>query len=195
MFIQVIQGKVKDADLLQRQFERWLQELKPGATGYLGSTEGTTPDGRAITIARFESEEAAQANSDRPEQGAWWNETEKGFDGEVTFKNSTDVDTLLGGGSDDAGFVQVMQGRAKDQEQMRAAMSEMEAQLRDRRPDLKGIVVAWHGNNEFTQAVYFTSEGAARQGEQATQDERDDEFGSLLDGELTFFDLPEPTLD
>ena len=38
--------------------------------------------------ARFESEEAAQANSDRPEQGAWWAETAKVFDGEATFRNS-----------------------------------------------------------------------------------------------------------
>lgn len=195
MFIQVIHGTAKDKELLQRQHDRWLQELKPGATGYLGSTQGITPDGRAIILARFESEEAAQANSDRQEQGEWWSETEKAYEGEVVFKNSTEVDTLFGGGSNDAGFVQVMQGRAKDQQQMRAAMSEMEAQLRERRPDLKGIVVAWHGNNEFTQAVYFSSEKEAREQEQATQDERDQDFGSLLDGELTFFDLPEPQLD
>lgn len=195
MFIQVIHGTVKDSDLYRRQHERWLQELKPGAAGYLGSTAGTTPDGRAITIARFESEEAAQTNSDRPEQGGWWNETEKAFADDVTFKNSAQVDTLFGGGSNDAGFVQVMQGRAKDQNQMRSAMNEMEADLRERRPDLLGIVIAWHDNNEFTQAVYFTSEKEAREQEQATQDERDQDFGSLLDGELTFFDLPEPQLD
>ena len=196
MFIQIIQGKVKDPELLQRQHERWQQELKSGATGYLGSTGGITPDGRSIMIVRFDSEDAAQANSERSEQGAWWNETEKAFDGEVTFKNSTKVDLLLGGGSNDAGFVQVMQGRAKDEEQMRSTMNEVEGQLRESRPDVIGILVAWHGNNEFTQAVYFTSEEAARQGEQSTQgDEIDQDFADLMDGELTFIDLPEPALD
>ena len=30
MFVQIIQGKIKDADLLTRQLERWRQEIKPG---------------------------------------------------------------------------------------------------------------------------------------------------------------------
>ena len=64
MFVQVIHGKVRDADLLARQSERWVREIKPEVKGYLGSTTGVTPDGRAITIARFESPEAGAANSD-----------------------------------------------------------------------------------------------------------------------------------
>ena len=35
MFVQVIEGKAKDPDLLQRQGERWLKELKPGAKGVI----------------------------------------------------------------------------------------------------------------------------------------------------------------
>ena len=119
MFIQVIEGKVKDADLLRRQNDRWLAELKPGTKGYLGSTGGVTPDGRSIFLARFESEDAARANSERPEQGAWWNETAKAYDGEPTFHDCREADTMFGGGSNDAGFVQVIQGKAKDQAAMR----------------------------------------------------------------------------
>src|SRR2546423_841431 len=107
MFIQVIEGKVGDPELLRRQTEAWRREIKPGAKGYLGSTGGITPDGRGITLARFESEAAARANSERSEQGSWWNETAKAFDGEVTFRDCRDVDELLGGGSNDAGFVQI----------------------------------------------------------------------------------------
>ena len=38
MLVQVIEGKLTDADLLSRQLERWRKEIKPGAKGYLGST-------------------------------------------------------------------------------------------------------------------------------------------------------------
>ena len=195
MFVQVIQGTVTDADLLRRQLDRWRAELKPGATGYLGSTGGVTRDGQAITLARFESEEAARANSERPEQGAWWNETEKAL-ADVTFRDCREVDTLLGGGSNDAGFVQFIQGRAKDQEELRRRTREMEDELRARRPDLLGALVAWHGDGGFTQAVYFTSEEEARKQEKVTEgDEARAEFMALIDGTPTFLDLPEPDLD
>jgi hypothetical protein len=114
MFVQVIEGKVKDSDLMKRQGERWRQEIKPGAKGYLGHTGGITADGTSIDVVRFESQADAQANSKRPEQGAWWNETEKAYDGPVTFTESSDTELLFGGGSNEAGFVQVMKGKVKD---------------------------------------------------------------------------------
>ena len=196
MFIQVIQGKVNDADHLHREMERLRTEIKPGASGYLGSTGGVTPDGRGITLVRFDSEDAARANSDRPEQGAWWHEAVKAFDGEVTFHDCRDVDTAFAGGSNEAGFVQVIQGRAKDEEEMRRRAPQLEQQLHERRPDILGIVVGWHGDGTFTEAVYFTSAEAARQGEAATEnDELRQEFMTLIAGEPTFFDLPTPDLD
>src|SRR3954470_17211635 len=142
MFVQIIQGKVKDADLLARQSERWVAEIKPGVKGYLGSTTGVTPDGRAITIARFESADAAATNSDNALQTAWWNETSKAYDGEPTFIDCTDVDTMLCGGSNDAGCVQVVQGRATDQAAMRKEMGSMETSLRSARPDTLGRAIA-----------------------------------------------------
>src|SRR5438445_3837831 len=130
MYIQIIQGKVSDPDHLSRQLERWRKELKPGAKGYLGHTGGTTSDGRSIAMVRFESEADAQANSQRPEQGAWWQEASKAFDGEVAFHDCREVDTALGGGTNDAGFVQVMQGKAKDKAKLRKQLPAMEAELR-----------------------------------------------------------------
>ncbi|HEX8770069.1 MAG TPA: hypothetical protein VF711_04800, partial [Acidimicrobiales bacterium] len=127
MFIQVITAKVVDAEGLKRQVDRWEADLRPEATGFLGSTGGIADDGRFIVLARFESEEAARRNSDRPEQGEWWAETEKMLD-EVQFKDSVEVVTMRGGGSDDAGFVQVMLGRVIDQakmDELRARMDEM----------------------------------------------------------------------
>ena len=66
MFAQVIQGKTSDPDGLQAAIDRWIQELAPGANGWLGTTGGTTEDGRTIAIVRFESEEAAPATASGP---------------------------------------------------------------------------------------------------------------------------------
>jgi hypothetical protein len=197
MFIQVISGKVTDANLLNQQNERWLADLKPGATGYLGFTGGITADGRSISIARFESEAAAQANSERDEQGQWWDNTAGAYEGTPTFSNCTDADLLFGGGSNDAGFVQVIQGRAKDRDATRSFMQEGENQLRAARPDILGIVVAWHGDsNDFTQVVYFKSEAETRDLENATEgDEMRQQFQDMFDGPPTFYDLTAPVLD
>jgi hypothetical protein len=196
MFMQVIQGQVADEEGLRRQLGKLGTELKPGA-GFLGSTGGLTGDGRYIACVRFESAEAAQANSERPEQGAWFEETQKCFAGPPSFQASTDVDTYLGGGSDSAGFVQVLQGGPVDRDRLRQLDLEFEALARQHRPDIIGWVVAWHDDNRFTSIVYFNSEEAARQGE---AQEPPEERKHLLDewreaaGELTFFDLREPIL-
>jgi hypothetical protein len=195
MFIQVIQGRTTDAAGLRRQFDRWDQELGAGAKGYLGTTGGVAEDGTAIFLARFESEDAARANSERPEQGGWWNETAKYFDGEVTFRDCREVDTTLAGGSDDAGFVQVMQGRARDRDRLRQLEAEFLPKMTEQRPDVIGSVRGWDGD-VFTEAIYFTSEADARKGEAAMAGQTDpsfDEYTSLVE-DLTFIDLKEPWL-
>lgn len=55
MFVQIIEGKVRDAHAMKERGEVWQRELRPGATGFAGVTAGVTADGRAITIVRFES--------------------------------------------------------------------------------------------------------------------------------------------
>ena len=79
MFVQVIQGQVSDAAQVRAQLDKWVAEIAPHATGWLGSTSGVTDDGTLVAVARFESEEAAQQNSDRDEQGAWWDEMAENF--------------------------------------------------------------------------------------------------------------------
>ena len=97
MFVQVMEGRVRDVEGLRAQVDRWRAELAPGATGFLGTTAGTTADGNFIAIVRFESEEAARANSDRPEQGEWWAATSGLYEGDVTFTDCPDVDTFGAG--------------------------------------------------------------------------------------------------
>src|SRR3954447_2872985 len=146
MFIQVITGRATDREGLSRVGERWLDELRPGAAGFLGSAQGVTDDGRFIAVVRFESEPAARRNSERAEQSAWWAETEKCLEG-VAFADSVEVVTMLGGAVKEAGFVQVMRGRVTDPAKMagvRSRMGEIEAAMREHRPDVLGDVIAMH---------------------------------------------------
>ena len=200
MFVQVISGKVKDTDAFERLGERWETEVRPGAVGYLGVTEGTTDDGRFFVAARFESADAAAKNSGRPEQGAWFSEMEKVVD-DVTFHDCSRIETLFGGGKDEAGFVQVMQGHVKDlakADAMFARAADAEKVLGSVRPDVIGEVVDIHDDGDgFTDIVYFTSEAEARAAEQrdmpADAQAMMQEFEAALEVE-EYFDLKRITL-
>jgi hypothetical protein len=198
MFVQVIQGRTSQPDALTAAFDRWTAELSPGATGFLGSTVGVTEDGRFIAMARFESEEAAMANSARPEQGAWWAETTKVLDGEATFRNSTDVEVDLQGDPDQAGFVQVMQGRSSDPERAKELMAQDADKWAAYRPDVLGSLVVTHDDGAYTMALYFTSEAEAREGERkeppAELQAQMEEMDKLTVGDTEFFDLKRPLL-
>ena len=114
MFVQVIKGHTKDAAGMRRQHERWRDEVRPSAVGFMGGTAGVADDGTVIVFARFADRASAQANSERPEQSNWWAQTAKVFDGEPSFRESSDITTTFDGGSDDAGFVQIMEGSVTD---------------------------------------------------------------------------------
>src|SRR3954451_6088947 len=103
MFAQVIRGRTSDAEGLHAAMDRWIDEVRPGSIGWLGSTVGITYDGTFIAVARFESAEAAERNFQRPEQGRWWEETSRLFDGEVDFRDSEDLTVDLQGDPDEAG--------------------------------------------------------------------------------------------
>ena len=165
MFVQAFEGRVADPDGLRRQLERWMSELRPGARGFLGSTAGVTDGGDGIVFARFETAADARANSERSEQGQWWAETEKCFDGAVRFTDSDDVDSFLAGGSDDAGFVQVMKGQGTGRDRVHALDEQFEAHAASFRPDLLGGFRMWTGPDSYIEVAYFTNENEAREGE------------------------------
>jgi hypothetical protein len=195
MFVQVITGQVGDAEGLAGAFDRWRQEVRPGAVGFLGSTWGITTDGRFVGLARFESVDAARANSERPVQSAWWTGAERCFSSPVTFHDCTEIDLYQAGGSDAAGFVQVMQGRA-DRVRLRELDAAFEDRLAELRPDLLGSLRAWDGDG-YTEAAYFTSESDARAAE--SQAPPPDVAAALGDwqqamGEVTYYDLTSPRL-
>ena len=199
MFIQVISGKVNDVDAFRTQDQRWQDELRAGATGFLGSTAGVTDDGRFVVSARFESADAAKRNSERPEQGAWWAETEQ-YLSDVEFHDSNQQTTLFGGGSDDATFVQVMRGRVTDRNkvnELESRTSEFESVLGAARPDVLGETIAFHDDGDgYTDFVYFSSEAEAR----ANEKKEMPADAQKLMGELMsaievdeYFDLKDPS--
>lgn len=165
MFIQVIQGTCRDADMLHRQMDVWRDRLESGAMGFLGGTYGLTDEGEFIGVVRFDSKESAQRNSERPEQGQWWAETEGCFDGPVTFHDCNDVVLMLDGGSDDAQFVQVIQGQLTNAQKFHDFMSQPMDMLHRQRPEILGGTVAIDDNGYFTQTIAFRTEAEARAGE------------------------------
>ena len=198
MFVQVIQGKVKDPEQVHAALDRWSEELAAGATGWLGSTAGVTEDGTFLATARFESEDAARANSERPEQDRWWSETSQLFSDEPTFRDSSEVDVDLQGDPDQAGFVQVIQGRTSDPQRARELMNEGPDDWSSFRPDMLGSLSVGHDEGDYTVVLYFTSEEEAREGERkeppAELKAQMDEMGKLEVGEPTFLDLKQPWL-
>jgi len=163
--MQIIQGTCHDSAALRRQIDMWRRELGPKAEGWLGGTYGITDDNTFVAMVRFESKEAAARNSTRPEQGAWWAQTEKCFDGEVAFHDCDYALTFLDGGAADAGFVQVMQGRLADPARFLKLMDLPMDVLHETRPEIIGGIIAIEADGTFTETVAFRSDESAHEGE------------------------------
>lgn len=198
MFAQIIRGKVSDPKAVDGTFVKWSRELAPGAKGWLGTTGGVTDAGEIFIMVRFESEEAANANSARPEQDLFWSETSRLFDGEPTFQNSNDVSVDTAGEPDAAGFVQVMTGQVTDPELARKLMTD-QPDMRDLRPDILGSVSVNHEDGKWTMVIYFTSEAEARVGEAkempAEVREGMEQMMAISVGQPEYLDLRTPWLD
>ncbi len=193
MFVQVIKGKTSDPDAVRRRFDEWKASLGSGAAGWRGTTAGVTDDGTFIAVVEFDSAEAARANSDRPEQGRWWSETEPLL-ADVQFVDSDDVMTLLGGPDPDATFVQVIEERVSDVERARKFWEVAEREIPRQRPDVRGGIAAFHGDH-VTQVVYFSDEGSAREGESRQSDEeQQSQMAEMADvfSDPTYLDLRDP---
>jgi hypothetical protein len=155
--------------------------------------------GMGVLVARFASAEDARRNSDRREQGAWWEELTKHFTASPAVYDCSTVALWRAGGSDDAGFVQVITADVRDADRLRALVPGMErVDDEGRRPDVIGGVFALADDDSRAfEVVYFTSEEEARRGEAAMQDEPEDptwaELSATL-GEPSFIDLRDPWL-
>jgi hypothetical protein len=192
MFIQIIQGRCTRQDELRAVLDRWQDELSAGADGWLGGTYGFTDDDQFVAVVRFEDRAAAMANSERPEQGAWAEQMMAAFDGPVEFHDSEDVTLLFDGGSDGAGFVQVIRGKVDDPERLRRLIASEPTELRRMRPDIIGATLAIEPDGTFTETVAFSDEASARSGEgQEPPADVRAELEYAMQG-ATFYDLHHP---
>jgi hypothetical protein len=184
MFIQIIQGRATNPPGIRRDLGRWQRQLAADADGWLGSTTGITDDG--------------WSNRDRPEQREWWRDASQHL-ARIAVHDAPKVRTYRDGGSDQAGFVRVIQGHRDDLERMVSLGRDQEEVLAREAPHILGMTVAEHADRpgDFTQIVYFTSEQDARQfepeppaeGDEAAQQER-----RRLLTDLRCFDLRDPQL-
>ena len=184
MFIQITQGRATNPPGIRRDLGRWQRQLAAGADGWLGSTTGITEDGWSLSVIRFASEDHARRNGERPEQREWWRDASQHL-ARVVFHDARKVHTYLDGGSDAAGFVQIIQGRTDDMERMVGLGRD-----HNEAPHILGRTLAEHDDRpgEFAQTTYFSSEQDARRAEQEPS-----ELRSLMTN-LRFFDLRDPQL-
>jgi hypothetical protein len=168
--------------------------MSDSAQGWLGATYGFTDDNLFVGVIRFESREAAEANSARPEQTAWAQRMAALMDGPVEYHDCDDVTLMMDGGSDDAGFVQVIRGRVDDPARLKAMMADTDL-LHQLRPDIIGATLAIEPDGTFTETIAFTDEAAAREGERKEMPGMPEEVRQTLDSVMqgaTFYDLHHP---
>ncbi|MEX0875043.1 MAG: hypothetical protein WD646_07150 [Actinomycetota bacterium] len=196
MFIQVVRSKAKDPAGLKAAMEKWQTDVKPVAKGFVGATAGVADDGTHVAVVRFESEETARANSDLPEQSAWFKEVSKLMDGEPTFYDCSDVTLFMGGGSDDAGFVQVMVYKPTDLEKLKELNEKVDPADMGR-TDIIGGTSAVANDGTVIDTTYFKSETEAREGEKkempAEMQTAMKEWGEVI-GNVEYIDLRDPWL-
>jgi hypothetical protein len=195
-FGQVIQGHTSDPTGVRQAMERWARDVSPRAAGWVRTTAGVTHDGEFIAVL-LDSEEAARALSDRPEQDRWWADLCAVLDREVTVKNGMRTEVFLAGDLGQAGFVQVVQGRVSDIDRARERMHALQAVLKVHLPALLGTVTLELGAGRFTRALYFSTEDEARAGVLKMPPEiqaRDQEARQLVVPPVEFLDLREPWL-
>jgi hypothetical protein len=109
----------------------------------------------------------------------------------VEFHDCDDVMLFMDGGSDDAGFVQVIRGRTDDPSRIKAMLADTTT-LHEMRPDIIGGSVAIEADGTFTETIAFRDEASARAGEQTEPPPQvRAELESMMAG-AKFYDLHHP---
>ena len=192
MFIQMVQGRCSRQDDMRDLVDDWCGAMT-AQPGWLGGTYGFTDDDRFVGVVRFDSTAACREAANTQDAAIWWAAAEELFDGSYEIHESEDVSIMLEGGSDDAGFVQVMRGRVTDQDRFRRFMTdaEMTNMLHEARPDVIGSTLAMEPDGSFIETIAFTDEASARQGEKEMPAEMEEDFQSAMT-DVEYIDLHHP---
>ena len=193
MFIQMVQGRCSRQDEMRGLVEDWCGSMA-AQPGWLGGTYGFTDDDRFIGIVRFDSHNACMDAAKMPDAATYWAAADALCDRGCEVHESEDVSIMLEGGSDRAGFVQVMRGRVGDADKFRHFMTDAEvtSMLHDTRPEIIGATLAIEQDGSFIETVAFTSEDAARKGEQTEMPaEMQSDFESAMT-DVEYLDLHHP---
>jgi hypothetical protein len=152
MFVQVVGAPVSDRASVLEGTRRGAEALRSDSGGFLGLTAAVTDDGRFIGVARFE----------RPARTAWWSGLEPWLEGTADVRSSSDVELLLGGGADGAGFVEVIEGRTNDRGRFMELERQLEQSFAAERPDFLGSLLIWWPDGAWLEVASFTSEADVR---------------------------------
>lgn len=196
MFIQMVQGGCAQQDDMRMLVDDWCKAMSE-RPGWLGGTYGFTDDGSFVGVVRYESAAACRELCSSDDAALWWACAETLFTGAPEIHQSEDVAIMLEGGSDDAGFVQVIQSRVKPENRARLLdlVQREEAELSKYRPDVIGGTIAIDEDGVVTETVAFTSESEARIGEKrempAEVAQQFDEQMTLVE-DVTYIDLHHP---
>jgi len=188
VFIQVIKAKTSRQDEARALLQEW-NDIPDVDGGPLGGTFGFTDDGTFIGVVRFESRETARANSDQAETDAMAQRMTELMDGPPEYYDCDDVTVWLDGGSDDAGFVQVIIGKTDDADRLKEVMGDDSNDVQQERPDIIGGTFALTDDGTFINTIAFTDEASAREGEKNSSPP--EEMQTVM-RDLQYFDLRDP---
>lgn len=194
MFIRVIEGHGDDREALRRIADRWGTNVRGVVPGCVGATMGCADDGTFLAILRFESTDAAAEQATLPSSIRWIDELTAALLSPPQIEDHPEVDVFAGGGSAEAGFVQVVRGRALDKTELKEIEWQILEWFPGLRPDYFGSWMAWN-ESRFTEVAYFASAAEAHAGEQrVAESEHSGDFEQWLDGitDVRYVDLHEP---
>jgi hypothetical protein len=193
MFIQIVQGTCTSRREMRELTDAWCGDVAD-QEGWLGGTYGFTDDDRFVGVVRFTDGLACVRAANRPGASWYWARALELFDNSCEIHASDDITMMFTGGTDDASFVQVLQGRLRNAEKLRRLLTDqqMTTMLHEARPEILGATLAIEADGTFTETVSFTDEFLARRGESIAMPEQ--VTAALHDAiiELEYLDLREP---
>lgn len=184
IFVRIAHGRPTDRDAVGDTYLRWFDDIAPEAEGWLAATAGISDDGEFVSIMRFVSGEAARR--DLADEERWWKQVSE-YLSDAQVLESAEVATFgeERPEAEEVGFVQVVRARAQAVPGVLERVAEHEEHhLREQHLPVLGGLVAHHGDDHFTEVIYYPSIEEAR-GEAGALPEEGISIVERIAGQLT----------